>query len=40
MNSDGDDATHLWSELSEDCPDVEIKIAGPDSESGKSVVAS
>lgn len=33
-NSDGDDSTHLWSELSTDCPEVEIKIAGPDSESG------
>ena len=33
-NSDGDDSTHLWSELSEGCPAVEIKIAGPDSESG------
>jgi len=33
-NSDGDDATHLWSELSADCPELEIKIAGPDSESG------
>ena len=33
-NSDGDDATHLWSELSADCPEAEIKIAGPDSESG------
>jgi len=33
-NSDGDDATHLWSELSADCAEAEIKIAGPDSESG------
>lgn len=33
-NSDGDDSTHLWSELSADCPAVEIKIAGADSESG------
>lgn len=33
-NSDGDDTTHLWSELSADCPAVEIKISGPDSESG------
>ena len=33
-NSDGDDSTHLWSELSPDCAEVEIKIAGPDSESG------
>ena len=33
-NSDGDDSTHLWSELSADCPAVEIKIAGPDDQSG------
>ena len=33
-NSDGDDSTHLWSELSADCPEVEIKIAGPDDQSG------
>ena len=33
-NSDGDDSTHLWSELREDCPEVEIKIAGPDDQSG------
>jgi phosphate transport system substrate-binding protein len=33
-NSDNDDATHLWSELSADCPDAEIKIAGHGSESG------
>lgn len=33
-NSDGDDTTHLWSELSADCPAVEIKISGADSESG------
>jgi ABC-type phosphate transport system substrate-binding protein len=33
-NSDGDDTTHLWSELSADCPAVEIMISGPDSESG------
>ena len=33
-NSDGDDSTHLWSELSDDCPEVEIKIAGPDDQSG------
>ena len=34
QNSDGDDATYLWSELDAACPEVEIKIAGPDSESG------
>jgi len=33
-NSDGDETTHLWSELSADCPETEIMIAGPDSESG------
>jgi phosphate transport system substrate-binding protein len=33
-NSDDDDTTHLWSELSADCPEVEIKIAGHDSGSG------
>lgn len=33
-NSDGNPATHLWSELTADCPPVEIKIAGADSESG------
>ena len=33
-NSDGNDDTHLWSELSANCPAVEIRIAGPDSESG------
>lgn len=33
-NSDGDDSTHLWSEISADCPEVEIKIAGPDDQSG------
>ena len=33
-NSDGNDATHLWSELDPSCPSSEIKIAGADSESG------
>lgn len=33
-NSDGDESTHLWSELHPDCVQVEIKIAGADSESG------
>ena len=33
-NSDDDDTTHLWSELSADCPEAEIKIGGHDSESG------
>ena len=33
-NSDGDDSTHLWSELDASCPASEIKIAGADSESG------
>ena len=28
--SDGDDSTHLWSELNEDCTAAEIVIAGPD----------
>jgi len=29
-NSDGDDSTHLWSELSSDCASTEILIGGPD----------
>lgn len=29
-NSDGDDETHLWSELDSSCPAVEVKIAGTD----------
>jgi ABC-type phosphate transport system substrate-binding protein len=29
-NSDGDDETHLWSELDSSCPDVEVAIAGDD----------
>lgn len=33
-NSDNLDDTHLWSELSADCPSTEINIAGPDVESG------
>ena len=33
-NSDGDDSTHLWSELDASCPASEIKIAGADSASG------
>ena len=33
-NSDGNDATHLWSELSDSCAGAEIKIVGADSESG------
>jgi phosphate transport system substrate-binding protein len=35
-SSDGDDSTHLWSELADDpaCPRSEIKIAGPDVQSG------
>jgi ABC-type phosphate transport system substrate-binding protein len=32
--NDGDDATHLWSELSPDCAAEEIKLAGPDESSG------
>jgi ABC-type phosphate transport system substrate-binding protein len=32
--NDGDDTTHLWSELSPDCAAEEIKIAGPDESSG------
>jgi ABC-type phosphate transport system substrate-binding protein len=32
--NDGDDTTHLWSELSLDCAAEEIKIAGPDETSG------
>jgi phosphate transport system substrate-binding protein len=34
VSSDGDDTTHLWSELSADCPAIEIKIAGHGSGSG------
>lgn len=33
-NSDNNETTHLWSELHPDCAQVEIKIAGADSESG------
>jgi phosphate transport system substrate-binding protein len=33
-NSDGDDSTHLWSELDSGCAPIDIKIAGPDPESG------
>ena len=33
-NSDGDESTHLWSELDARCAPVDIKIAGPDPESG------
>ena len=33
--NDGDEATHLWSELGgPDCPAEEIKLAGPDDQSG------
>ena len=30
-NSDGNDATHLYSELSASCPPIEIKLVGPNS---------
>jgi phosphate transport system substrate-binding protein len=30
-NSDGNDSTHLWSELSTKCPKTEIKLSGTDS---------
>ena len=33
-NSDGDDTTHKWSELSSDCPDAAISLAYPDADSG------
>ena len=33
-NGDNDDSTHLWSELSSDCPGVEINLAYPDAASG------
>jgi len=33
-NSDGDDTTHLWSELSSDCPAAAINLAYPDADSG------
>ena len=33
-NSDGDDNTHLWSELNGACPAIEIKIAGQGDSSG------
>ena len=33
-NSDGDDTTHKWSELSSDCPDAAINLAYPDADSG------
>jgi ABC-type phosphate transport system substrate-binding protein len=33
-NSDGNDATHKWSELSSTCPSVEIKLASPGALSG------
>lgn len=33
-NSDGNDETHLWSEIDARCEAVEIIIAGPDPESG------
>ena len=33
-NSDGDDSTHLWSELDSSCAAEEILISGADSESG------
>mmetsp|Transcript_2301 Transcript_2301/g.4563 ORF Transcript_2301/g.4563 Transcript_2301/m.4563 type:complete len:747 (-) Transcript_2301:170-2410(-) len=32
--SDGDDSTHLWSELNENCTASEVLIAGPDADSG------
>jgi len=34
ISSDGNDNTHLWSELSSSCPGAPIEIAGPDSASG------
>jgi phosphate transport system substrate-binding protein len=33
-NSDDDESTHLWSELDSRCAPIDIKIAGPDPESG------
>jgi len=33
-NSDGNPSTHLWSELDERCEAIEIRISGPDDESG------
>lgn len=33
-NSDNDETTHLWSELSPNCPKKEIKIAGPYDKAG------
>ena len=33
-NSDGDESTHMWSELVADCPALEVMIAGEDAESG------
>ena len=33
-NSDNDSRTHLWSELDPRCPRIEIRIAGPDDQSG------
>jgi phosphate transport system substrate-binding protein len=33
-NSDGDESTHLWSELDARCSAVEIKLAGPNEGSG------
>jgi phosphate transport system substrate-binding protein len=33
-NGDSDDTTHLWSELSADCPAAEIVLAYPDAASG------
>jgi len=34
QNSDGDSSTHLWSELDERCQRLEVRIAGPDDQSG------
>ena len=34
QNSDGNSATHLWSELDSRCDEIEIRIAGRDSTSG------
>ena len=33
-NSDRDSSTHLWSELDERCQPLEVRIAGPDDQSG------
>lgn len=34
LNNDGDPTTHLWSEIDERCQNAEIRLSGPDTESG------